>query len=230
MNDVDNGNIDLKAIKNTKYKGNKSFANISQRWKKQKSPVMQIVAAQALAGTDYTQGMLNITHGTVFDTLILTSNYLGPLIIDQEKSIVNSQAYLRLLFTSWIYGRLSRDLNLIPISIITDNEREEEEEEEREKEDVKNKKIQKLWIEHSLKAWAMSQRFKPKCRLPHPIADSTHYIYRIQRWYYYLNMLLQVGNKDIIMDDPGLWGYGPTNKNITRDNIFPILNDKEEEK
>lgn len=208
---VQKGRINLAALERKQRKG-ADFTHVARRWTQQADPVMQIVAAQALAGTDYTQGMLKVTHEAVFEALVLVSDKIGPLVTDLSEPKSVPQAYVRLLIASWIQSRMP-ELEVAPsFSTLGD--------------DPDPDKVQEAWRKHALKAWTGSQRFDASYRLPHPVNDSGHFINRILRWSYYIDMQCQVGHAALVLDHPGRWGYGPVEGEITRANIFPLLNEK----
>lgn len=204
VEDVRRGAMHLPALKR-KLRKNSDFAHVARRWADQEDPAMQIVAAQALAGTDYTQGMLRVTHEAVFEALIIGCDKIGPLVLDVGARRVSSEAYLRLLVASWIQARLPA-LPLAPAAAHDDPIA-----------------ARSAWIKHHLRAWADSQRFESRYRFPHPTEDAPHYCNRILRWAYYMNMVLQVGRAALALDDPTLWGYGPTDEPVTRANVRPLL-------
>jgi len=201
------GAIELAALDRKKRKVT-DFANVDRRWIAQADPVAQIVAAQALAGTDYTQGMLMVTHEAVFEALVLACDKIGPLVPNPRTREVNPEAYVRLLVASWIQARLP-ELEIAPPAA-------------GEEDPIK---ARREWQKHQLKAWKASQRFEPKYRFPHPVEDASHFVNRSLRWTYYMDMQLQVGRPELDLDDPGRWGYGPVGEPITRENIYPRLGD-----
>ena len=210
------GKIDVNALKRSKRKGT-DISHVIRNWTSQEDPIMQIIAAQALAGTDYTQGMLKVTHEAVFEALVLASTRIGPLIRDLKESIVSPQGYLRLLLVSWIQARLP-NFPLVPNISKTskdDNDSDMDIDD--------NPLVLEAWKKHMMNAWEDSQRFEARYRLPHPIDDNKHYTNRILRWAYYLNMQFQVGQAVLNLEEPGQWGYGPLDEEITRDNIYPLL-------
>ena len=222
------GRIELSALVRKRRK-NADFPNVAKRWEEQEDPVLQLAAAQALAGTDYTQGMLMLTHETVLKTLLCIGGKIGPLVLNSNPNSpdLSPEAYMRMLTASWIHARMP-ELEVAPPLVMMNasgGKSSSSSSASRPEKNLDPRRIRDAWREHLLKAWNGSQRFEKRYRLPHPVKESAHFTNRILRWVYYMHMQFQVGNASLVLGDPQKWGYGPTDEPITRENIYPILDE-----
>lgn len=251
--DISAGKIHTPALERGKRKG-ADYTSVVRRWIAQEHPVMQIVAAQALAGTDYTQGFLKVTHDAVFEALLLASDKIGSLIPQPGKSDASAEAYVRLLVASWIQARLpglelapsvqgprmanwqkegldlwNRSGDVNPQGLEFQRGCAKKRAEAQFAEEIAKghdpDKMRIAWKRHSITAWEHSQRFEARYRFPHPVDDASHFANRILRWVYYLNMQMQLGAAAFVLDRPERWGYGPLDQEVTRENIYPLLDE-----
>lgn len=156
---------------------------------------LQYVAAQALAGTDYTQGWMKVTHQRVFETIIEKGDEIGPMIVDPLKGVTDREAYLRLTVASWIRAR-------VPSEKLPSSPEDGD------------------WHALAERAREYSGRFLPPYRFPGP--NSSALKNRALRWSYYLNYMFMTGERETNLPDPGEWGFGPGTESITHGNAFPL--------
>jgi hypothetical protein len=204
---VKEAKIHVPALARAKRKG-ADYSGVARRWSAYPQPLMQIVAAQALAGTDYTQGFLMVTHDAVFEALFLASDKIGPLVLNPAKRELDAGAYVRLLVASWIQARLP-GIEIAPTKLPNDPIAARD-----------------AWRTHAVIAWEQSQSFTERNRFPHPIIDANFILNRVLRWAYYLDMQMQLGTNRFSLDAPANWGYGPLDGSMDRDNIYPLLDEE----
>ena len=162
-------------------------------------PIIMLAAAQALAGTDYTQGYYTLTHESVFTCLMATADKLGSFLIEERP---NPRAYIKLVIASWIYARDGKQA-------LTPQEDTDE-----------------AWQAMAMNAYKLTSHRAMKQRFPHPELNAGHFRARALRWCYYLNMIMQVGESELkLPQELKNWGYGPQAKDevITHANVFPLI-------
>jgi len=164
-----------------------------------------------LAGTDYTQGFLSLTHESVFETMLFTMPWIGDMVIDIEHRLLNPQAYIRLVIASWIYSKQDKFPLVPPTHAVSNNAAS----------DIASNQA---WQAHAIRAWEITAHRTLKMRFPHPVQNSGHFLSRALRWCYYMIMQLMVGENSLdLPNDLTRWGFGPLTETITHANVFPLL-------
>jgi hypothetical protein len=176
-----------------------------EAWRALADPVAHVVAAQSLAGTDYTQGFLGVTHESVLDAAFLAARGVGDLAPSDAPS---SRAYVRLAVASWILARDSR-MELLPPA---GRERDDE-----------------AWREHAALATLRSRdrvRCLPTLRVRRPDGaeiPNPAFANRILRWAYHFHLSAQFGAAELELGDLRDWGYGPVGGGpITALDVYPL--------